>query len=79
LVGQATWYDLVQIGVTCVIRGDIDTRNYVKLPNTLAPFQSGAAGDHLTETCRGNSIFQGNFFVQRVRHVGRFRLSDAEA
>ena len=68
LVGQPTWLDPGTIQITAVMRADISTESYVKMPQTL--FQTTAQS---MSQFRNKSVFQGVFGVRNVRHVGRFR------
>jgi hypothetical protein len=74
LIGQPTWYGLNQIFMKTVMRGDIGLGDTVMLPNTIATVQAQSAPQF-----RQNSGFQGKFFVQKVRHMGRFRQPTGEA
>lgn len=75
LIGQPTWYAPDQIQVTCVMRADINAQDYVTLPNT----QVTTTAASLPRGYQYNSAFQGTFFVEQLRHVGRFRLPQGEA
>lgn len=74
LMGQPTWYGPHQISVNLVMRGDISVLDYIKLPptqmTTLPASQSQS---------KGQSVFQGVFRVNQMRHVGRYRAPFGEA
>lgn len=68
LIGQPTWYAPNEISVTVVMRADIGVLDYIKLPPTLATTLPSSMSQF-----RSNSVFQGTFKVNEIRHVGRFR------
>ena len=74
LIGQPTWYGLNQVSLKTVMRGDIAFGSTVTLPNTIATVQAQSAPQF-----RQNSGFQGQFFVSKIRHMGRFRQPTGEA
>ena len=71
LIGQPTWLDLNTVQVKTIMRGDIDIVDMVTLPPTVAT-TTAASNPQL----RSNSVFQGTFMVQKIRHVGNFRQPD---
>lgn len=72
LIGQPTWIQSPLIQFKCVMRADIAIGDDVKLPNTLTT-QTQAAQNQL----RQNSVFQGTFQIQQMRHLGNFRQRTA--
>ena len=72
LIGQPTWIDLLAIQFKCPIRADIHPGDTVTLPLALTTVTAQSSPQF-----RQSSAFQGTFRVQRVRHVGNFRQSDA--
>lgn len=74
LVGQPTCIEPFKVQMTTVMRADISVGDYVRLP----PAQITTTPQALSQY-RDNSIFQGEFQVQLVRHVGAFRTPDALA
>ena len=71
LLGQPTWLGFNKIQVKTIMRGDINLLDKVTLPPSLAT-TSAASNPQL----RDNSVFQGTFQVQQIRHVGNFRQPD---
>jgi hypothetical protein len=74
LIGQPTWLGLNTVSVKTVMRGDILAGSKVTLPQTLAVTSAASASQF-----KQSSAFQGSFFVQSVRHVGRFRQPDGHS
>lgn len=74
LIGQPTWLGLNTISVKTVMRGDINAGDKITLPQTLAVSSAASSSQF-----RQGSAFQGTFFVQSVRHVGRFRQADGHS
>lgn len=75
LIGQPTWIDPLTIQLTCVLRGDVLPSQYIKMPNTITT-RTAPAG---FAQSRNNSVFQGAFMVNSIRHVGNSREPDALA
>ena len=73
LVGQPTWIEPNLIQVTCVMRADLKISDVIKLPKTLATTTAASLSQY-----RDSSVFQGNFKVQTIRHIGNFRVPAAE-
>lgn len=69
LVGQPTWRSGYLAQVTCVLRGDLAVGQTIKLPQTQTAVQPSLAFPQI----RQSSIFQGNFIVQQLRHVGNYK------
>ena len=74
LVGQPTWIENRLIQITCVMRADLKIMDVIKLPPTLATTTAASLSQY-----RDSSIFQGNFQIQTLRHVGNLRQPDARA
>ena len=68
LIGQPTWLGLNTVSVKTAMRGDITLGSQVTMPQTLAVVAATSSPQF-----RQSSAFQGTFFVQEARHVGRFR------
>lgn len=74
LIGQPTWIAPNTIQVKTVMRADIQPASQIKLPPTLVTNTPQSQSQY-----RSNSVFQGNFFVSTVRHIGHFRQPTADA
>lgn len=74
LMGQPTWYAPEQVSVNVVMRGDISVLDYIKLPPTLMTTQAQSQPQ-----ARNNSVFQGTYKVNQMRHVGRYRYPSGDA
>lgn len=74
LIGQPTWIASPQIQVTTMMRSDIHVGDYIKLPPSLTTNTAQGLAQF-----RNSSVFQGNFQVTQVRHVGNYRQPDASA
>lgn len=76
LIGQPTWIGYNEISVTCVMRGDINVGDYVTLPETRAtitPQVAQSVGQQGTSPLVNNVLFQGNWLVGGVHHVGNYK------
>lgn len=74
LVGQVTWIGINTVQVPCVMRGDINFGDFIKLP----PGQVAVTASSYP-TLRQGSIFSGSFKVIKIRHVGNFRQPMGQA
>lgn len=74
LIGQPTWIDSPLIQFKCVLRGDLAVGGYVTLP----PVRQTTTPQSFSQY-RANSVFQGSFQIQRMRHNGNFRQRDGES
>lgn len=74
LIGQPTWYAPEQVSVNVVMRADIAVLDYIKLPPTLMTTLPQSQPQ-----ARNNSVFQGTFKVNQMRHVGRYRYPSGDA
>lgn len=72
LIGQPTWIESPNIQVKCVMRADLKVGQPIKLPPTLATTTAASLSQF-----RNNSIFQGQFFIGSMRHIGVSRQPDA--
>ena len=72
LIGQPTWVAANTIQMAVVMRADISIGDYLTLPKTAITTTPASFSQERT-----NSIFQGTYIVNSVRHVGRFRQADA--
>lgn len=77
LIGQPTWLDPGTIQVTCVMRADIHVGDTITLPAT--PIITTTAAQSAYSQLRQDSIFQGTFLVNGVRHVGNYKSPSAAA
>jgi len=73
LLGQPVYTSPSSVQVTTVLRADINPTAYIQLPQNLLVTFSPSNG----LVPANKSIFQGNFYVTQVRHVGHFRSADA--
>lgn len=74
LIGQPTWIGPGQVQVTTALRGDIGWGELVTLPNTPV---TTAPSNPLTQL--NKSVFQGQFQVSGIRHLGNYRQPSALA
>jgi len=78
LIGQPTWVGANTIQVKTVLRGDIDTTNKIKLPQTLMSIANpnqilgGGGINNISNVSNANTLYQ----VIAVRHNGKFRQND---
>ncbi len=77
LIGQVTWIKPGILQATCVMRADIDIGDHVKLPDGQIAITPAAMSAY--SKYRQGSIFQGEFLVQSVRHVGNYKSPDGQA
>lgn len=80
-VGQPTWIKTNEMQVKTVLRGDIQPGSLIKMPKGLQdnPGIILTAAAAFPSQIRYKSTFSGNFLVQQVRHIGRFRTPDGAA
>lgn len=74
LIGQVTWAGPGLVQATCVMRADIGVGDYIKLPPGQVTINQASLSQF-----RQGSVFQGEFIVSSVRHVGNYRQPAAEA
>lgn len=74
LIGQPTWLGFNVISVKTAMRGDLSVGKNIMLPQTQATVSASSAPQF-----RQGSGFQGSFFVNTCRHIGRFRQPSAES
>lgn len=72
LIGQITWAAPLQITAKMVMRGDLHVGDIVQFPASIVT-TTGASLLKLSDA----SNFNGNFFVNRIQHWGRYRQPDA--
>jgi len=72
LIGQPARIDSVTIQLYLAMRGDIQIGDLITLPVTPL-ITTPASLSQFPVANRNGSIFQGTFFVQKIRHVGNFR------
>jgi hypothetical protein len=76
LIGQPTWIDPATIQFKCPMRADIKWAQLVKMdPKGVIPTTTPQS---FSQT-RDKSVFQGNFTVTQIRHVGHFRSPSPDA
>lgn len=68
MIGQPIWSSLNQIQFRTVLRADINVSDFVQLPKSIATNTPQGFSEF-----RDQSIFQGTFQVDSVRHVGNSR------
>ncbi len=79
LIGQPTWIAADTIQFRSVMRSDLAGSNLITMPippknaPTISTINSTAGG------FKQASIFQGNFIITAVRHVGNFRQPDGNS
>jgi hypothetical protein len=87
LIGQPCWIDTNKIQIKVALRSDISPSNLIVLPPNILTTVSGPQagltfipGLNFNQYQSGNVLlFQGQFTVTAVRHMGRFRSPDAES
>lgn len=89
LIGQPTWLGPVQtprIMLQTVMRADIAINDVITMPlfnqtgsQTLAGYGTIAPSSTEIQTGKGRSLFQGNFQVLSIRHIGDSRNPDGTA
>lgn len=81
LIGQPTWISPNTIAFKTVMRGDLRIGDQILMPQQLP--QGGSISSYVINTAqslsqyRSSSVFQGEFNVQSLRHLGMFRQADA--
>jgi len=76
MVGQPTWIDAPFINIKLVMRGDLFTLDYLRLPEKgVLPITTPQSLSQL----RDLSVFKGTLRISQIRHVGHFRQPTAEA
>ena len=68
MIGQATFIAYNEISLKTVLRADISVGDYLTLP----PGQIATTAQSMAALRQG-SVFQGQFVVETVRHIGNFR------
>jgi hypothetical protein len=78
-IGQPVWVKPRQMQLKVVMRADLKIGAYVTMPASLAG-QPGAVlttAASLPSLVRNKSIFQGEFLVTAIRHIGDFRSDNS--
>jgi hypothetical protein len=75
MIGQPTWLEAGMISVKTVMRADLQVQQQVTLPQALITNTQIANSSLINQKL----TFQGGFFVQTLRHVGRYRQPSADA
>jgi hypothetical protein len=91
LVGQPSWVGPYTVQVTCAMRGDIQSGDYVQLPPLLGTISAGSGaqfnaisagsggGGGLYGQLKNSSAFTGTFLVTDIHFVGASRQPEAES
>ena len=77
LIGQPTWIGVATIQATLVMRGDLKVFDIIKLPPGLLTTRSSSNSPF--STLKQQTAFQGQFSIQKIRHVGNFKQPDGRA
>lgn len=72
LIGQPTWLSPLTIQFICVMRADLQVGDYIKMPPTQFTTSPQSYSNF-----RDNSVQQGSFQIDMIRHIGNFRSPDA--
>jgi hypothetical protein len=72
LIGQPTYLNPYEVQAIVVMRGDLHVGGYIKLPP--GPVITAPQGNAYF---KDKPTFQGVFQINRMRHAGNFRQSDA--
>ncbi|MEI9569435.1 hypothetical protein V5080_03500 [Atlantibacter hermannii] len=75
LIGQPTWVRFGVVSLVCVMRGDIQTGDHIKMPQKARPMIQASSYSQY----RDDSAFSGEFMVNAVRLLGNSRQPTAEA
>jgi len=78
LLGQITWLSANTISITTVMRGDLQTGDFIRLPPNLSLLQTlttQASQSQARDPTR--DPFAGVWQINNARHTGRFRGSSA--
>jgi hypothetical protein len=71
LIGQVTWIEPQTIQAQCVMRGDLSIGQIIKMP----PGQIATTSQSYSQFRQASAI-QGQFLIQKIRHIGSFRQAD---
>ena len=75
LIGNVTWIGPNTVQFKCVMRADIHFNDVVILPqNAIVSY-----GANTQPEINQQTLFQGAFTIQRIRHVGAYRSPTADA
>ena len=77
LIGQPTWLKPFIISLKTVLRADLQVGDIISLPRALSGYSVTTPQNQ--SRYRDNSIFQGDFQIQTLRHMGNFRQKDANS
>ena len=77
LVGQPTWIDTGVIQVKTVMRGDLDILSQFTLPQTW--INSSESANYIGPGSQQQLAFQGQWQINKMRHVGNSRATSADA
>lgn len=79
LIGQPTWIAPFMIQFKCPMRADLQVGYRVTLPKGFFGIQPGSATRVSEDGYRAQSVQQGTFTINELRHVGNFRQPDANS
>ena len=74
MVGQITWLSANTLSVTTVMRADLQTGDFIRLPAQLHLLQTLTMPQSQSQA-RARDPFAGVFQINNARHTGRFRGS----
>ncbi|MGK0739974.1 hypothetical protein ACSFCX_06520 [Yokenella regensburgei] len=75
LIGQPTWIKFGTVSIPCVMRGDIQVGNFIRMPEGMRPMLQASSYSQF----RDDSAFKGLFQVASVRLLGNSRQADANS
>lgn len=78
MVGQITWLSANTISITTVMRGDLQTGDFIRLPPGLSIIQTLTTPASQSQA-RARDAFAGVFQINNARHTGRFRASTGQS
>jgi hypothetical protein len=76
MIGQPTWIESGIIQLICVMRGDLQVGDLIRLPKSPVITTPNSYSQYPI-TNRDGSIFQGDHVIQSIRHTGNFRSPNA--
>lgn len=76
MIGQPTWINPRTVQTKLAMRKDLIVGGQIKFPPALVTTSVGTTSPFGPSA---KSIFQGEFAISKVRHVGNFRQSDASS
>ena len=76
-IGQPTWLEPQIITFKTVLRADIQVGDIITLPSGTSDYQITTQQSY--SQYRNKTVFNGNFFVLSMRHMGSFRDKNADS